>query len=362
MRPLFLASYGDYGGSESVLLKLIDRLGDTIEPEAVVMSEGRLASRLELAGVPTRVANLPGRWSVARFPQAARRLADELAGQGFTFIHANGTKAALLGVRLARRLGIPIAWMKHDHGYEGPLTRGLAVRCDRIICVSQAMGDLLGPQVRDRVVVAYPGVELDPAPPALESDPVIISVGRMDPRKGFMELIDAASILRTSGHDDVRLVIGGPDYPPAPGHREELCAHAASVGMADRSQIGWIDDLEVAYRRARVVAMTSRRMRGRPAEGAPLALMEGMSHWLPAVGPNEKGIAEVVGDAGTLVDDRTPEGYARALEPYIVQPALSREVGRRGHERVRERFTFDRTVERIRAVYEELDRAGRAAL
>ena len=33
-----------------------------------------------------------------------------------------------------------------------------------------------------------------------------------------------------------------------------------------------IDDLEVAYRSARVVAMTSRRMRGRPAEGAPLAL------------------------------------------------------------------------------------------
>ena len=69
---------------------------------------------------------------------------------------------------------------------------------------------------------------------------MIISVGRMDPRKGFMELIEAASILRTSGHEDLRLVIGGPDYPPAPGHREELCAYAAAAGMADRSQIGWI--------------------------------------------------------------------------------------------------------------------------
>ena len=139
----------------------------------------------------------------------------------------------------------------------------------------------------------------------------------MDPRKGFMELIEAVSILRAGGRDDLQLVIGGPDYPPAPGHREALTARAAALGMAEFTQIGWIDDLDAAYRQARVVAMTSLPMRGRPAEGAPLVLMEGMSHGLPAVGPNEAGIAEVVGDAGTLVDDRTPAGYAQALEPYL---------------------------------------------
>jgi colanic acid/amylovoran biosynthesis glycosyltransferase len=361
MRPLFLAPYGDFGGSESVLLRLIDRLGEAIEPEAVVMSEGKLAGRLEVAGVPSRVVHLPGKRSVARLPFVARQLAPELEGRGFTFIHANGTKAAILGIRLARSLGIPIVWMKHDHAYEGPLTRTLAARCTRVICVSQAMADLLGPRVRDRVVVAYPGVELDPSPPTGPSPPVVISVGRMDPRKGFMELIDAVAILRANGRDHLRLVIGGPDYPPAPGHREALQAHADAAGFADHAQIGWIDDIDTAYREARVVAMTSRRMRGRPAEGAPLVLMEGMSHGLPAVGPNEGGIAEVVGDAGTLVDDRTPEGYARALEPYVDLPEMSREVGERGHERVRRLFTFDGTVERVRAVYEDLDRLGRAA-
>ncbi len=361
MRPLFLVPYGDFGGSESVLLRLIDALGDAIDPEAVVMSEGSFARRLEAAGVPTRVVHLPGKLAVTRFPSVARRLVPELKRGGFTFIHANGTKAAILGARLARRLGIPIVWMKHDYAYEGPLTRSLAVRCDRIICVSQAMADLLGPKASNRVVVAYPGVELDPAPPTGDSLPLIISAGRMDPRKGFMDLIDAASILRAGGRDDLGLVIGGPDYPPAPGHREALSAHAAALGMAGFTQIGWIDDIDAAYRRARVVAMTSRPMRGRPAEGAPLALMEGMSHGLPAVGPNEAGIAEVVADAGTLVDDRTPEGYAQALEPYLANPEMARVVGRRGHERVRDLFTFDRTLERIRAVYMELDRCGRGA-
>ena len=361
MRPLFLVPYGDFGGSESVLLRLIDGLGDAIDPEAVVMKEGNFAGRLEAAGVPTRVVHLPGKLAVTRFPSVARRLVPELERGGFTFIHANGTKAAILGVRLARRLRIPIVWMKHDYGFEGPLTRNLAARCDRIICVSQAMAELLGARVSDRVVVAYPGVELDPSPPTGDSLPLIISVGRMDPRKGFMDLIDAVSILRASGREDLRLVIGGPDYPPAPGHREALSAHAAALGMAEFTQIGWIDDIDAAYRQARVVAMTSRPMRGRPAEGAPLVLMEGMSHGLPAVGPNEAGIAEVVADAGTLVDDRTPKGYAQALEPYLANPEMAREVGRRGHERVRDLFTFDRTVERIRAVYEELDQRGRGA-
>ena len=361
IRPLFLAPYGDFGGSESVLLRLIDRLGPAIDPEAVVMNEGKLAGRLEVAGVPSRVVHLPGKLAVARFPSVVRRLAPELKGSGFSFIHANGTKAAILGVRLARRLDIPIVWMKHDHAYEGPLTRALAARCDRIICVSQAMADLLGPKVSSRVVVAYPGVELDPSPPTGESLPLIISVGRMDPRKGFMELIEAVSILRAGGRDDLQLVIGGPDYPPAPGHREALRAHAAALRMAESTQIGWIDDLDAAYRQARVVAMTSRPMRGRPAEGAPLVLMEGMSHGLPAVGPDEAGIAEVVGDAGTLVDDRTPAGYAQALEPYLADSAMAREVGRRGRERVRDRFTFDRTVERVLAVYEELTALGRTS-
>lgn len=362
MRPLILAPYGDFGGSESVLRRLIEGLGPAIRPEAVVMSEGSLAERLETIGVPSRIVHLPGKRSVMRFPAEARRLAEALTGEGFTFIHANGTKAALLGIRLSSLMGIPLVWMKHDHAYEGPLTRNLAARCDRVICVSHAMADLLGPGVRERVVVAYPGVDLDPDPPRGPGEPVIISVGRMDPRKGFMELIDTVAILRRDGRDELRLVIGGPDYPPAPGHADELRAHAAGLGMGDHTRIGWIDDIDSAYRAARVVAITSRPMRGRPAEGAPLVLMEGMNHGLPAVGPDEAGIAEVVGDAGTLVDDRSPAGYARALVPFVDRPEMAREVGLRGHERVRERFTFDRTLEIVRAVYEELDRIGRSAV
>jgi glycosyltransferase involved in cell wall biosynthesis len=72
--------------------------------------------------------------------------------------------------------------------------------------------------------------------------------------------------------------------------------------------------------------------------------MEGMAHARPVVAPQEPGIAEVVGDCGTLVDERTPDAFARALEPYLADRALAGEVGRRGRERATRLFSFDRTV------------------
>ena len=228
-----------------MLLRLIDGLGDAIDPEAVVMNEGSFARRLEAAGVPTRVVDLPGKLAVTRFPSVARRLVPELERGGFTFIHANGTKAAILGVRLARRLGIPIAWMKHDYGFEGPLTRYLAVRCDRIICVSQAMADPLGPQASNRVVVAYPGVELDPSPPTGESLPMIISVGPSRSPQGLHGPHRSRVDTACGRPRRFWLVIGGPDYPHAPGHGEALRAHAAALGMAEFTP----DRLDRRYRR-----------------------------------------------------------------------------------------------------------------
>jgi glycosyltransferase involved in cell wall biosynthesis len=82
--------------------------------------------------------------------------------------------------------------------------------------------------------------------------------------------------------------------------------------------------------------------------------MEGMSHGRPAVGPDEGGVREVVGEAGTLVSDRTPRGYADALHRYLDDPRGALEVGRLGRRRAEERFSFDRMVAQVETVYEGL--------
>ncbi len=359
LRPLFIAPYGEFGGSESVLLKLIDALGDRLDPRAVVMRDGTLPGRLRDAGLPTEVVDLPGRFAVPRMPAAAGRLAEHYAGADLSFIHANGLKAAVLGVPLARRLGVPLVWMKHDHAYEGPVTRRVAGRCDRVICVSRTMADLLGPRLADRVTVVYPGIDVDPRPTSDRTELLVMSAGRLDPRKGFRTLIDAVALLHAGGCE-ARLLIAGLPYPTAPRHGEELTRHALRTGIAATTHIGPVNDMSEEYRRARVVAVTSKKLRGRPAEGAPLVLMEGMSHGRPAVGPEEGGVREVVGEAGTLVRERTPRGYAEALREYLDDPKMALEVGRLGRRRAEERFAFERMVAGVAAVYEDVAAGGPA--
>jgi len=82
------------------------------------------------------------------------------------------------------------------------------------------------------------------------------------------------------------------------------------------------------------------------------------------VGPEEGGVREVVGDAGTLVRDRTARGYADALRRYLDDEQLALEVGRRGRHRAEERFSFVGMVARMAAVYDEVTEghaSGRSA-
>jgi glycosyltransferase involved in cell wall biosynthesis len=353
---LFVAPFGELGGSEMVLLRVIRALDERFEPRALILTPGPLPERLEQAGVPTSVADLPGKQALARMPALAVRESRRLKPQGIAFIHANQAKAALLGILLKRRLGVPLLWMKHDHVFDGRIARAIAARCDRVVCVSRAMTEQFGPRLAARVSVAYPGVEIPARVTPVPADLHVVSVGRLDPAKGSVELLEAVALLRSRGLD-VRVTIAGPPDRMFPEHGDELRELAARSGLAGHAHIGWVDDLTELFESAGVVALASRaRPSGAPSEGAPTVLMEAMAHARPVVAPREAGIAEVVGDGGTLVDERTGTGFAAALEPLLRDRAHADEVGARGRERAKRLFSFERTVETLEGLY--LDLAG----
>ena len=195
----------------------------------------------------------------------------------------------------------------------------------------------------------------------------MVAVGRLDPAKGSVELLHAVALLRERGID-VHLTVAGPADRIYPEHAEELRALVKELGLTARVHVGWVDDLDELYASASVVALASReRPSGAPSEGAPTVLIEGMAHGRPVVAPLEAGIAEVVGDCGTLVSERTAAGFADALEPYLRDRKLAAEVGRRGSERAERLFSFERTMQTLTELYEELsgaasrDRRGQAA-
>jgi glycosyltransferase involved in cell wall biosynthesis len=332
------------GGSENVLVNVLERLDERFAPRVLVMENGALADRIAELGVPVAVEHLPGRKAVRWFPWVARRFRRRP-----DVIHANGGKAAVLAVPAARRLRAPLLWMKHDHMYDGLPSIALAACCDHVVCVSHAMAEqFVG--LRSRVSVVYPGASVRDLGDVSQTSPMVVSVGRLDPFKGFDELLRAGALLREQGVPvDVR--IAGPRDRIHHENADRLRALADELGFG-ADHVGWVDDLDALYARARVGVLASRpRGHGAPGEGAPLVLMEAMGAGRPVVSTAQPGIAEVVGDAGTLVKRPVASELAAALRPYLTDPQLAARVGARGRARVAERMTLDRTVADLSALY-----------
>lgn len=363
VRVLFIHPFGLEGGSENVLIRLVSSLDAGFTPSVLLLSRGPFAERVRELGIDCHVKPLPGKRSVPRFPLAARSVAHAISASSdaVDVIHANGTKAALFGGFLKRRLDAPLLWMKHGHDYDIWAPRMIGPACDRIVAVSHAVADTFPASLRDRIAVHHPGVPLPPeATPASATEPVIATVGRVDPRKGGEALIRAVGLLRDRGVP-ARLEIAGPVNPKSPRHGRRLQRLIERLGLEERvSVLGWVDDVNDVYRRARVVALASRgsRRRTEGVEGTPLVLLEGMSHARPVVATRDAGIEEIVGDAGTLVRAATPEPLAEALEQYLRDPQLAERVGERGRRRVEGSMTVAEMTRQMQGEYLALAERG----
>jgi len=349
MRVLFIAPYGGLGGSENVLVNVLERLDRRrFDPHVLLLEQGPLRDRIAELGIPTLVQHMPGKAGVLQIPAAAHRIP-----KGFDLIHANGGKAAVYALPLARRMKIPLIWMKHDHSYDGRLTQFLARRCDHVVCVSHAMAGQFE-DMGERVSVVYPGVITRDLKPVEETGPIVLSIGRLDPFKGFDQVLEAIAELRADDVEvDVR--IAGPQDRIHTETQAQLRRLADDLGIG-AEKVGWVDDLDEVFEQARVVVLASRPKGddGAPGEGAPLTIMEGMGAARPVVGTGLPGIAEVIQDCGSLVDPPTATNIARALRPYLEDARLAAETGARGRLRVERLMTLDRTVADLAAVYERV--------
>jgi glycosyltransferase involved in cell wall biosynthesis len=357
---LFLHPSAGIGGAEEVLVAAVRGLAGDFEIIAALAAHGELEGRLRDAGAEVVVDELPGRRSIPLYPFAARRLARRLRGRGVALVHANQTKSVLLGIPLARRLEAPLLWMKHGHDFDGTAPRFLGPRCDRIVCVTERVAATFPDSCRDRISIVHPGVELPPTATPAGVEPIVLSVGTLIPTKGHDTLIRAIAGLRDLGVA-ARLEIAGSEHRVAPGHRSELERLIGELCVADRVELlGWRGDMPQVYARCRVVALASRPAReGIPAEGAPLALLEATAHARPIVAPDEPGIAEIVGDAGILLEAPTADGFAAALAPYLQDRDAAVAAGEAGRARVKEGFTIERMVADLRATYAGLIGARR---
>lgn len=226
-----------------------------------------------------------------------------------------------------------------------PLRRWLAGRlirrAARVSTLSNYTQELLRshfPEAADRIVLTpgalrtdLPGLEAKPA--AAKSRLVVLTVGRLHPRKGQLVTLQALQLLPPEIRTQLEYwVVGGQskgDYEPL------LRAAAARQPDLPVRFFGNLpdDELPAIYERADIFAMTSLNLGG-SVEGFGLVYLEAAAHGLPVVAHDVGGVAEAVADGvtGLLVPPDQPARLAEAFEKLVRDPVLRTRLGAAGRE------------------------------
>jgi spore coat protein SA len=185
----------------------------------------------------------------------------------------------------------------------------------------------------------------------------IFFVGRFDPEKGVLQLLQAYDKV-LDDHPDARLVIGGTTGFGT--HREtpyvrQVREFSESLTKRKPAQVrfaGYIDhdrDLPLYFQKATVFVRPSLFQ-----EPFGLVNVEAMACATPVVGANRGGIPQVLGDAGKLVNPENVDHMAATIADLLAQPQLCRRLGQSGYERCRELFDWQVIAESWMALLDRL--------
>jgi glycosyltransferase involved in cell wall biosynthesis len=171
--------------------------------------------------------------------------------------------------------------------------------------------------------------------------PYVLYVGTLEARKNLDTLVRAYR--RVATRVPHALVLAGPR-----GWRTDALERARAEGGAGRvERIGPLspDDLDVVYRNASAFVYPSRY------EGFGLPVLEAMVRGVPTIASNASSLPEVAGDAALLVDPRSVEDLADAIERVLTDDALAARLSADGRRRAA-RFSWDETARLTLAAYD----------
>ena len=311
--------------------------------------------------------------ALAQIRSIARRFRPHL-------VHTHTAKAGFLGrsaALLAFRPRPVLVHTFHGHvleGYFGPaktrlyrdLERALGRRTDRLIGVSrQTVDDLvrLGVGPPEKFSVIPLGLELEPyaslerdagaelrAELGVADDQALLAfVGRIVPIKR-VDLLLRSFARASEGGARAHLAIVGDGET-----RADFEGLAAELGVAPRvSFLGYRRDL------TRIAAAADAAVLSSDNEGTPVWLIEAAAAGRPAIATDVGGTAEVLTpESGILVPPDDEIALAAAISRLAGDRELRRRMGTRAREHVLQRYSVERLLSDIDALYRELLQSAR---
>jgi glycosyltransferase involved in cell wall biosynthesis len=232
------------------------------------------------------------------------------------------------------------------------LIRGFLGRSHTVIVLSERWRDWVTSVVQHPHVVCIPNPithpveKLDQLEVRRAGGNTVLYLGRLDRNKGIYDLLRVIASLR-SAIPDVQLVCAGD------GELEEVRRCAAELGIEDSVNLtGWIGTEDKArwLKRADVFVLPSY------AEGLPMSVLEAMAAGMPVLASAVGGIPDVITDGvnGFLSAPGDRAMVERLLRRLLLDAPLRARVGAAARETARLRFSSDKVLAQVDALYSGL--------
>lgn len=182
------------------------------------------------------------------------------------------------------------------------------------------------------------------------TQPTLLCVANIQPRKGQFVLLYAASMLKEK-YPDLQVNLIGSDYTNGIFFNE-----AKKQGLQDTyTWLGYVSDVTSFLHRADIFVLPSVER-----EGTPTSILEAMLVGLPVVASDVGGVSEIVRDGvtGFLVKPGDVIDLAEHLDQLLLSPDMRRQMGSSGREYVMNYHTVEEMVERHLVMFRELYRGN----
>jgi len=326
------------------------------QPESLLLDEARRAG---FEVFPVAMAR-------RSFPRAFARMLGIIRRQRVDIVNTHSSQdswVASLAGRLSRRrpwvirtrhVSVPVRW--------GGVIYGRLP--DRVITTGEEMRRMLIAETgvrEDRIVSIPTGVDADRFHPGV--------TGRFREQLGIPKdvcLVGMVSVLRSWKGHRYFLEAAARVRHKAPGARFVVVGEGPMRPLIEqwRQELGLKDDVTMTgYRTDIPEVLSALDLLVLPStgnEGVPQAILQAMAMAKPVVASDIGGIREAVtpGQTGVLVPPRDPIILADRIIDLLNDRAAHERMGRRAREIAMERWTLDRMVERVLAVYEGLGRTA----
>jgi phosphatidylinositol alpha-1,6-mannosyltransferase len=340
------------------------------------------------AGHHLRVARLPlemrnraiSNWgSLKHYLYTARSVRRLARQKGVKMIHAARPLSEGLVARAVRLLtGIPYCCYTHGEDINIAttsrelkwLTRRVLRGATGVIANSGFTRELLLNEWAvppEKVRLLHPGVDCDyfrPAPPDAEvrtkfgwdGRRVILTVGRLQRRKGQDVMIEVIARLRDRFPDVLYAIVGAGE------EKSRLTEMVARLGAGGHVQfLGELKDADLlrCYQQCDLFALPNRAV-GKDVEGFGMVLLESQACGRPVLAGASGGTAETMkpGETGVLVACDRPDEPAAVLTELLANAERLDRMGHAGREWVEGKFDWPALAAEAQRMFEAMSRPG----